>query len=137
MVKVQIQSCFVILAFDKNRLAWIIERVESMIPAISGKLSPFFEKQRAQFHAAKDAAAQDLKEKEGGSWIGFLWNWLLIVMLLFFVKSIIESSVQERLAERDTEALEEWCRAHPEKVGVTTRLMEKKEEQAKKERIAK
>ena len=60
LVKVQIQSAFVILAFDKNRLAWIIHKIESTIPAIAGKLEPIFEKQRAQFHSGKDHVhAQD------------------------------------------------------------------------------
>lgn len=139
VVKVQIQSCFVILAFDKNRLAWIIERVEALVPAIAGKLAPIFEKQRAQFHATKLQASDASESGGGGSWVAFLWNYLLIVMLLFFVKSIIESSVQERLAEVDTQRVDEWCRVHPEKVGVTTRLMEKKQEEreAKKEKANK
>lgn len=56
LVKVQIQSAFVILAFDKNRLAWIIERIEKAVPAIAGRLGPIFEKQRQQFHSGKEGA---------------------------------------------------------------------------------
>ena len=48
----------------------------------------------------------------------------MIVMLLWFVKSIIESSVQERMADRDTERINEWAQAHGERIGVTTRLQE-------------
>ena len=62
-----------------------------------------------------------------GSWLGFIWNSILIVMLLWFVKSIIESSVQERLADRDAATLEAWAAEHGERVGVTTRLMSEKE----------
>lgn len=57
IIKVQLQSAFVVLAFDKNRLAWLIERVERMLPAIQGKLAPIFEKQRQQFHADKEQQA--------------------------------------------------------------------------------
>lgn len=56
VVKVQIQACFVVLAFDKDRLAWIIGKIEELLPAIQGKLAPIFEKQRQQFHAAVDKA---------------------------------------------------------------------------------
>ena len=59
-----------------------------------------------------------------GSMISFLWNWLLIVMLLWFLKSIVESSVQERMADRDQRRIDEWLAAHEEKAGVTTRRME-------------
>lgn len=62
-----------------------------------------------------------------GSWISFVWNWFLIVMLLFFVKSIIESSVQERLATNDAVRVEEFIAEHGERIGVTTRLQEKKQ----------
>ena len=48
-------------------------------------------------------------------------------MLLWFVKSIIESSVQERLADRDAATLEAWAAEHGKRVGVTTRLMSEKE----------
>lgn len=61
-----------------------------------------------------------------GSMISFLWNWLLIVMLLWFLKSIVESSVQERMADRDARRIEEWLAAHEEKAGVTTRRMEER-----------
>lgn len=52
-------------------------------------------------------------------------------MLLFFVKSIIESSVQERLVERDAERIEEFARNNGERIGVTTRLMEKRAQEKK------
>ena len=127
VVKVQIQACFVVLAFDKDRLAWLIQQVERLIPAIAGVLDPLFEKQRAQFHhnAAANSAASANDSAASYFSISFIWNSILIVMLLFFVKSIIESSVQERLVERDAETL-----AHAEAsgthVGVITRGQEKK-----------
>lgn len=127
IIKVQIQSCFVILAFDKNRLAWIISKVEQIAPFIEGKLAPLFEKQRQQFHSAKELNSGE--GGDGGSWIAFIWNGILIVMLLFFVKSIIESSVQELLADRDAERVEAFLAERGEKVGVTTRLQEKKAQQ--------
>jgi len=124
--KVQLQACFVILAFDKTRLQWIISKIEAMIPAIEGVLHPLFEKQRAQFHG--DAKQMD---KDGGSWLSFLWNWVLILMLLFFVKSIIESSVQERLAEVDSDRIDVWHRDRGlvrvrKGPNVVTRLAEKR-----------
>ena len=64
LIKVQIQSCGVILAFSKDRLAWIIAQVESMVPeAFAGKLGPLFEKQRQQFHKA----AGQVQKEEGVS----------------------------------------------------------------------
>lgn len=61
LIKVQIQSCGVILAFSKDRLAWIIAQVEAIVPEMfAGKLGPLFEKQRQQFH---QAAGQVHKEE--------------------------------------------------------------------------
>lgn len=66
-----------------------------------------------------------------GSWVSFVWNWFLIAMLLWFVKSIVESSVQERLADRDTETVEAAKQAiDAERSGVTTRLMEQRQNEA-------
>jgi len=126
VVKVQIQSAFVILAFDKDRLSWVISKIEQILPAIQGKLGPIFEKQRAQFH--KDKSQHHANEEEGAGWVGFVWNWFLGLMLLWFVKSIVESSVQERLAERDAATIE--AAAQRLQIGVTTRLQEQKQMEA-------
>jgi membrane protein YqaA with SNARE-associated domain len=124
VVKVQIQAAFVILAFDKDRLAWVVDKIEQALPAIQGKLGPIFEKQRAQFHKGKNSAAASSSE-EGAGWVGFVWNWFLGAMLLWFVKSIVESSVQERLAERDAATIE--AAAIRLGQGVTTRLQEQRQ----------
>jgi len=127
LVKVQIQSAFVILAFDTTRLSWCIEKLEALIPAIQGKLGPIFEKQRNQFHK-KGSAAAAADEGDSASWISFVWNLFLGAMLLGFLKSIVESSVQERLAEQDTATIEQF--AKEKGVGVTTRGMEQKQIEA-------
>lgn len=107
VIKVQIQAAFVILAFSKERLEWIIAQISYYIPSASAVLIPFFEKQRKQFHSTAGAVMEDVA-KNNSNMLSTIWNSILIAMLLFFVKSIIESTVQEKLAERDAEKLEKF-----------------------------
>jgi hypothetical protein len=108
MIKAQIQTCFVILAFSKDRLQQLIHIVESAVPRLHGVLTPFFEKQRAQFHSMQEHHSAG----ENGSWLGTAWNFFLAAMILWFVRSIIDSTVQEKLAEQDQRNIEQYVKSN-------------------------
>ncbi len=64
--KVHIQSIFVILAFSRDRLEGIISGAERVVPMLTGKLRPFFEKQKAQFHKpADERGAEEVRQRAG------------------------------------------------------------------------
>jgi membrane protein YqaA with SNARE-associated domain len=92
--KVHIQTCFVILAFHPAHLEGFIDLIERAIPWAQGKLQPLFAAQRAAFHVGPTSVAER-------SILAKCWDIVLMLMIGYFLKSIIEGTVQERVAIRD------------------------------------
>ena len=107
VIKAQMQTAVVIVAFNRERLEAVVQALENNVAALHGKLGPFFERQRAQFHTEGGGAGAG--EKESVNWLSVAWNGFLIAMILFFVASIVDSSVQERLATRDQAKIERFA----------------------------
>ena len=108
VIKAQLQTALVIVAFNRERLEGVILALEHHIAALRGKLGPFFERQRAQFHTEGGGAAS--ASGDGGvNWFSMAWNVFLACMILWFVVSIIDSSVQEKLATRDQAKIEKFA----------------------------
>lgn len=75
-------------------------QIEYYIPQLAGKLRPFFEAQRMAYHQSSGTGDDPVRSP-----IARLWDMVLFLMISWFVKSIIESLVQERLAELDEQKL--------------------------------
>ena len=107
VIKAQLQTALVIVAFNRERLEGVIFALEQHVAALRGKLGPFFERQRLQFHT--EGAAASAGGEGGANWLGLAWNVFLACMILWFVVSIIDSSVQEKLATRDQARIEKFA----------------------------
>jgi len=114
VVKVHLQSCFVILLFNQSTLDALIAFIERLIPQLQGVVQAFLERQKTSFYIKGDyiEAQRPL--------LGRLWDVFLIVMVGWFAKSIVESTVQERLATLDQEAIDRF-RADYSRTGFSTR----------------
>lgn len=111
VIKAQLQTAIVIVAFNRERLEGIVHTLEARIGFLKDKLGPFFEKQRQQFHVEGGGGSHRLDDGAGGgiNWLSLIWNGFLISMILWFVMSIIDSSVQERLAMKDQGKIEKFA----------------------------
>lgn len=94
--KVHIQTIFVILAFSKHHVESILSILESYIPAFHSILSTALEKQKKSlFHGN----SQNLDENK--PLIAILWEGFIILMVVYFLYSIVNSLVNERLKENE------------------------------------
>ena len=111
VIKAQIQTAVVIAAFRKDSVEYLIHTVESRIQPLQGKLASFFQQQREQFHttATDSTAAAHGGEVDKVNWFGMAWNVFLFCMIGWFVVSIVDSSVQERLVTRDQARIERYA----------------------------
>jgi len=116
VVKAHLQTIFVITMFSKQLLAFWISLIESFLPFSKGFIDEYLEKERAKLHRTT-AHIEDEGQK---SLLARLWDLLLIVMLAYFIISIINSSVQDYLQRRDekeTEKLEQQQQPQEESNG--------------------
>ena len=109
VVKAQIQTAVVIAAFRKDSVELIIHSVESRVRPLQGKLAAFFQQQREQFHTSAEDSAAAAAKGGGVNWFGLAWNVFLFGMIGWFVVSIVDSSVQERLVTRDQARIERFA----------------------------
>jgi len=100
VIKAHIQACFVILVFNMETLTKVIDIIENLIPWTKNKIQPILEKERQRLNSpiAVDAPK---------SFIGIAWDIVLALMVGYFLMSIIDSSVQEYLIEKDTKKIEQ------------------------------
>jgi len=94
IVKAHLQTFVVIVMFNKNHLGEFINFVEWCIPQLAGKVRPYFEAQRHAYHSGAGGNVER-------SPLARVWDIFLILMVSWFIKSIMESLVQERLADLD------------------------------------
>ncbi|KAF2069666.1 hypothetical protein CYY_009014 [Polysphondylium violaceum] len=100
VIKAHIQACFVILVFNMETLTSVINFIETQIPWMKNKIQPILEKERQRLNSpiAVDAPK---------SMIGIAWDCVLALMIGYFLMSIIDSSVQEYLIEKDNKKIEQ------------------------------
>ncbi|EGG22718.1 transmembrane protein [Cavenderia fasciculata] len=100
VVKAHIQACFVILAFNMETLTWVIAKIEEYIPWSKGKVLPILEKERERLNSSTNT------QNAPKSYLGVLWDCVLAMMILYFLISIVDSSVQEYLIDKDNKKIE-------------------------------
>lgn len=95
IIKVHIQAIFVIVSFSKHQVEKILTFIENTIPYLHGSLSNALEKQKKSlFHG--DA----LNLEENKPLIATIWEIFIILMVVYFLISIINSLVNEKLREK-------------------------------------
>jgi len=94
IIKVHIQTLFVLAVFRKDQLSDLIAKIETIIWPLKGKLYTILENEKAKFHNPHTAVQTASK---GG--LAMLWDVFLMLMIAYFVSSIINSTVQEYLID--------------------------------------
>lgn len=85
---------FVILTFSKEHVDSLVELIGKYLPFLRTPITNSLEKQRALL---KDPASFQEGEKP---LIAQLWDYFILAMILYFLVSIINSSVANYLAEQ-------------------------------------
>jgi len=93
--KVHIQVLFVVTLFNIHYLEWCVHAIESAIPFLTDKIHPFVEKEKAKLHRVGGVAAQTA----GKGMLGHLWDSILIVMIGYFIYSIVLEWARGHLAK--------------------------------------
>lgn len=104
-IKVTLQTIMVITVFDKDRLATLVSWIDSHIPFASGRAQALFDNVRKQYHRQPG----DVIEQKTGSKLFILWDIFLILMISYFLMSIVNSSVQDyvsRLHEKEIKEIQ-------------------------------
>ncbi|GAM22865.1 hypothetical protein SAMD00019534_060400 [Acytostelium subglobosum LB1] len=101
VIKAHIQACFVVLAFNTETLTAVVNMIETYIPLSKGKILPILEKERQRMNSESGVATNQPK-----SLLGVAWDCILALMIFYFLVSIIDSSVQEYLIEKDKKKIE-------------------------------
>lgn len=99
--KAHFQTIFVIIMFSKKTLDYVINLVESLIPWLHGNLRTMIENEKAKLHRVEGEVTT--KEK---TLLSLVWDLVLISMLLYFLVSIIDSSVQQYIGAKDEEEIQ-------------------------------
>eukprot|EP01121_Diplochlamys_sp_Union-15-3_P009712 TRINITY_DN2655_c0_g1_i1.p1 TRINITY_DN2655_c0_g1~~TRINITY_DN2655_c0_g1_i1.p1 ORF type:complete len:439 (+),score=71.61 TRINITY_DN2655_c0_g1_i1:76-1317(+) len=100
VIKVSIQTLFVVLAFRKDTLETQVSWIERNIPLLQGKLTPFLLQVEEQFHRQPGSV---VKVKDEKSLLGFIWELFVIAMILYFIISVVNSKVKEYIIDMDEE----------------------------------
>lgn len=118
VVKVNLQTFFIITVFNKDILESLVHFIDDKIPFASGRARSMFDNMRQQYHRTPGESTTEGPNNaapvSSGKGIAVLWDIFLGVMIAYFLMSIINSSVQEYLVTRD-EALVEKYRLDQEK----------------------
>ncbi|KAI9136437.1 hypothetical protein BKA69DRAFT_149301 [Paraphysoderma sedebokerense] len=89
IVKASIQSCFIILLFSQDGIDFLLSVLDSFFPSLHSKFQNFLESQAKRY--LREPGHIEPTDEAGESWLGLLWNGVIILMLAFFLVSIIES----------------------------------------------
>eukprot|EP00825_Cyclidium_porcatum_P001270 TRINITY_DN1057_c0_g1_i1.p1 TRINITY_DN1057_c0_g1~~TRINITY_DN1057_c0_g1_i1.p1 ORF type:complete len:226 (+),score=37.68 TRINITY_DN1057_c0_g1_i1:572-1249(+) len=96
IIKVHIQMLFVIFVFSQRYVEQFLQFVERIIPSLKNALSEQLEKQKQMLHSPKISP-------ENQPIIQRLWNYFILLMILYFLMSIINSLVQGYLNKKKKE----------------------------------
>eukprot|EP01111_Echinosteliopsis_oligospora_P016431 TRINITY_DN6832_c0_g1_i1.p1 TRINITY_DN6832_c0_g1~~TRINITY_DN6832_c0_g1_i1.p1 ORF type:complete len:405 (+),score=119.30 TRINITY_DN6832_c0_g1_i1:40-1215(+) len=103
VIKAHLQTIFVITVFHKEHLAYVVQKIESLLPFLHGQINAIFEKERARLH--RDSSDNSPSTTQPKTWLQVAWDAVLILMLSYFILSIVNASVQERLLKNDDDKL--------------------------------
>lgn len=96
IIKAHLQAIFVVIMFSKELLEFWLGLIERTLPIVRPLLEEFLEKEQIKFRRA--AGKEVLLEQK--SLLARIWDFFLICMILYFVISIINSSVQYHLNQQ-------------------------------------
>lgn len=111
VVKVNLQTFFIISVFNKDILEYLVKFIDANIPFAAGKVKSMFDNTRQQFHR-KIGEAAPTDPGADGKGIAVLWDIFLGLMIAYFIMSIIDSSVQEYLVNEDESKIEQYRLEH-------------------------
>jgi len=94
IVKVSIQSFFVIFCFSQHQVDLILEFFKEVSPQVQQFVQGIIDKQKKTLFAEKI-------EEEARPLLAVLWEYFVILMVAYFIYSIINSLVQNYLNEED------------------------------------
>jgi membrane protein YqaA with SNARE-associated domain len=93
IIKVSIQAAFIILVFNAHTLEIFFNFLEDHLPFLKDSLHKKFESVRKQFHKTPGEHVEIIEK----SMLATIWDFILIVMISYFIISIINARVQETL----------------------------------------
>lgn len=96
IIKVHIQMLFVIFVFSKHHVEHFLRFIEARLPFLRQRLSAMLEKQKVLLHTKE----VNVEEKP---LIAQVWEIFIIGMIVYFLVSIINSSVNQYLDEQEEE----------------------------------
>uniref|UniRef100_A0A7M4F1E8 Vacuole membrane protein 1 n=1 Tax=Crocodylus porosus TaxID=8502 RepID=A0A7M4F1E8_CROPO len=92
IIKMHIQKLFVIITFSKHiveQMVSLIGAVPSIGPSLQKPFQEYLEAQRIKLHHRPDSGVP-----QGESWLSWMFEKLVIVMVCYFILSIINSMAQ-------------------------------------------
>jgi len=98
LIKAHLQAFFVISMFSVSHLETLIHTFETYSPFGSDTLRRMIDEEKAKLHAGQGHTQQH-------TMLGKLYDLFLLLMIGYFVVSLIHSSVQGYLAQKDEEKL--------------------------------
>jgi hypothetical protein len=113
VVKVNLQTFFIITVFNKDILETLVKFIDDNIPFASGRARVMFDNMRKQYHRKQgEQTAAEIAAQNQGKGIFALWDLFLGLMIAYFIMSIINSSVQEYLVNQDEAEIERFRLEH-------------------------
>ncbi|NWR73332.1 VMP1 protein, partial [Centropus unirufus] len=92
VIKMHIQKLFVIITFSKHiveQMVSLIGAIPSIGPSLQNPFQEYLEAQRIKLHHRSDSGVP-----QGENWLSWLFEKLVIVMVFYFILSIINSMAQ-------------------------------------------
>ncbi|XP_072772944.1 vacuole membrane protein 1 isoform X3 [Taeniopygia guttata] len=92
VIKMHIQKLFVIITFSKHiveQMVALIGAIPSIGPSLQKPFQEYLEAQRIKLHHKSDSAVP-----QGENWLSWIFEKLVIVMVCYFILSIINSMAQ-------------------------------------------
>eukprot|EP00826_Nyctotherus_ovalis_P035790 TRINITY_DN3105_c0_g4_i8.p1 TRINITY_DN3105_c0_g4~~TRINITY_DN3105_c0_g4_i8.p1 ORF type:complete len:151 (-),score=18.13 TRINITY_DN3105_c0_g4_i8:149-577(-) len=87
IIKVSIQTIFIIVVFSKKHAESLVKSIEGLFPSLGNSLTSFMENWKKQFFNPPS----DLDNKH---WIASLWEIIVTLMIVYFVISCVTSLAQ-------------------------------------------
>ncbi|XP_049849177.1 vacuole membrane protein 1 homolog isoform X2 [Schistocerca gregaria] len=105
VIKMSIQTVFVIVVFDMNRLTSLVRLVDRSAPCVGGRVRAAFDQFREQYYQPQsgDGALKKTVQASSGGRFKLVWSVFIWVTIMYFLTSTINSTVQEYLAKQDEE----------------------------------
>jgi len=97
VIKVSIQTIFIIVMFSKKHAEALISLIETKLPFLQNSISGFIQKWKQQFFNPPESL-------EKAHWIQKVWEIIITVMIAYFIISCINSLVQNYAAKIQSKA---------------------------------